>query len=139
MLYPNAGSWNVSKNVPGEVIYVSNAAALDQPNSIRFAVSAVPDMFKGKTLVPTAGQRTDGVSILTQVREIWKIDDAADSLASTYFPISGHMVLQVPNDALVTSTVLGELVKRLVGAPYRNGTDAIAAAYNNLLHGILSY
>jgi len=138
-LYPATGSYAFAKDDPGEAIMSNTAGALDQPNTVRYAVSNVADVFKNASLSPSAGQRVDGLSILVQVNEVWKIDDAADSLAPIYFPASAHMVLKVPNDALVTSSVLSSLVLRLVGAPFRNGTDTLAVAYNPLLHSICRF
>lgn len=138
-LYPATVSFAFAKDDPGEAVYQNVDAALDQPNSIRYAVTTVSNLFKGTPLTPTSGQRVDGLSMLVQVMETWKIDDAADALAPYYFPVSAHMVLKVPNDALVTSAVVGPLVRRLLGAVYRNGTDSIDAAINPLLHGIVRF
>lgn len=138
-LYPTTGSYAFSKDDPGESIYTNIAGALDQPNSIRTGAKVVPDIFKGVPLIPAAGQRTDGLSLVVQVRETWKLDDAADTVAPLYVPASAHMVLQIPTDALVTPTVVGALMLRLFGAPFRNGTDTIAQAITSLVHGITRF
>jgi len=138
-LYPAAGSWSYSKDDPGEAIYTNINATLDQPNSIRFAASPIANMFANSPLSASAGQRVDGLSLLAQVNEVWKFDDAADSLAPYYFPVSAHLVLKLPSDALVTSTVAAALLLRLVGSWNRNGTDALAAAINPWLHGICKF
>lgn len=138
-LYPTTGSYLVSKDEPGETIYTNVVGAIDQVNSIRIAANTVANVFKGVPLEPAAGQRTDGLSALVQVRETWKIDDAADTLAPLYFPASAHMVLTVPTDALVTPAVLSSLILRLFGAPFRNGTDSLATAITSLLHGITRF
>jgi len=138
-LYPTTGSYAFSKDDPGEAIYSNIAGTIDQPNSIRYGFESVADMFKGTPFSPAEGQVAQGLSMLVQVNELWKFDDAADTLAPLYVPVSARMVLKVPQDALVTSAVVSALSMRLLGAIFRNGTDSYATAVNGLLHGITRF
>lgn len=138
-LYPTTGSYVVSKDEPGEAILTNVAGALDQPNSIRFGVSAISDIFRNTPLSPAPGQSVAGVSMLAQVNEVWKLDDAADSLSPLYVPASAHLVVKVASDALVTPTVVANLMLRLFGAPFRNGTDSLATAITSWLHGVARF
>lgn len=138
-LYPTTGSYAFAQDDPGEAIYANVAGALDQPNKILFKASAIPDMFKSVPLTPAVGQRVDGLSLLVQVQETWKIDDAADAVAPIYFPVSAHTVLRIPTDALVTPAVVASMLLRLWGAPFRNGTDTLATAITSLVHGITRF
>lgn len=138
-LYPDlTDDYLWEKEEPGEAILRAVAGTIDQPNRIRFATASIANLFTGQTAVtPSAGQSTAGISILTQVQEVWKIYDAADAdVAPLFFPVSAHMVIKVPTNGLVTSSVLENLVLRLIGAPFRNGTDSLGDAMNPLLFGI---
>lgn len=138
-LYPATGSYVFSKDDPGEAVYTNVAAALDQPNSIRFAVAPISNVFNNVALNPISGQGVAGLSMLCQVNEVWKVDDAADSLAPLLYPASAHMVIKVPTDALVTPAVVSGLIMRLFGAPFRNGTDSMATAITSFLHGVARF
>lgn len=138
-LYRPAASYVCSRDVPGEALFVNSAGALDQPNTVRFAVQTISDLFKGSDLTPSEYQTRSGLSMLAQVAEVWKVDDAADALASLYYPASAHIVVKVPNDALVTSTVVADLVRRLLGAVLLDNDDTLAQGWNNLLHSITRF
>lgn len=136
-LAPDVGDFAYSKDDPGESILTNVAAPLDQPNSIRYAVTRVADMFKGTPVTAQAGQRTDGNSYLIQLNEVWKEYDSADSSVVPYYhPISAHIVLKLPTNALVTGAVVETLLLRLLGAIQRNATDDLDVALEPLLHGI---
>lgn len=129
----------ISKDVAGEVVYSNVSAPLDQPNNVRFASSIVQDIFKNTGITPSAGQRTDGVSIMTQVQETWKVDDAADSMAAYFAPATCHMVMKVPKDALVTAGVLEAFMLRMIGCMFRDSNDTYPNGLNNLVRGICKW
>lgn len=136
LLMPTVGSFKLLANSPNEAVYVNVAGALDQPNKVRHAVSVIPDVFKGLDIEPDAGQRTDGLSILSQITELWKVDDAANSSFNPYYlPVSAHMVIKVPVDALITSQVLGNLFLRLAGSVWGAAGQSLAQAFDPLLRG----
>jgi len=134
---PSLATFAYSKDEPGESIYTNTLAALDQPNQLRFAASAVADAFKNTGVTPGSRQRKDGMSYLWQVQEVWKVSDPADAaFEPIYLPVSAHVVLKWPLDSYVNANGLRNLVLRLLGAPCRNGTDAYDVALAPVLHGI---
>lgn len=136
LLMPTVGSFKLLSNSPNEAVYVNVAGALDQPNKVRHAVQTVPDMFKGLDIEPDAGQRTDGLSILSQIIETWKVEDAANTAFNPYYlPVSAHMVIKLPIDALITSNVLGSLFLRLAGSIWGAPGQTLAQAWDPLLRG----
>lgn len=136
-LAPDAGAFAYSKDDPGESVLMNIEAALDQPNSIRYAVSKVADVFKGTPATPNQGQRVDGNSHLVQLNEVWKAyDDADTSVVAEYLPVSAHLVLKLPTHALITGALVETLLLRLLGAVQRNATDDLDVALAPLLHGI---
>lgn len=121
---------------PTEAMYANGAGALDQPNKIRIAIQDIPDIFKNSGVTPDSGQRTSGVSILAQVIETWKVDDAANtSFDSYYLPASAHLVLKLPKDAMVTSSVAAAFVLRMLGALWGASADTLAQALAPLMQG----
>lgn len=136
-LMPTLASFRLQSQTAQETVYVNSVGALDQPNKVRHAVAEVADVFKNTGVAPDTGQATQGLSILTQVTETWKVDDPANtSFASYYLPVSAHMVMKVPNDALITSTVLAAFYLRAVGSIWGAADDTLVEALEPLLHGV---
>lgn len=135
----NVLNWRYLSEEPGESVYVNTAGALDQPNSIRHGYSVVRDVFKNSPVDPIEGQRVDGISILCQVNEVWKVyDDASTSVTPLLLPASAHFVLKLPINALVTSTSAVGILNRLMGSFYRSVDTAQADAFAPLLKGVTS-
>lgn len=136
-LAPNVGSFSYSKDDPGESILTNIATALDQPNTIRYSVSSVADVFKNAPIAPLGDQRRDGSSLLVQLQEAWKVYDGADTSVQPYYlPVSAHFVLKIPTDALITGAVVQDLLLRLLGACGRAAAMDLDDSINPLLHGI---
>lgn len=134
---PTLASYAYSKDEPGEAVYSNIAGALDQPNTIRYAVASIADVFKNSPVAPITDQPVDGLSILVQVNEVWKVADSANtSFVPYYLPVSAHMVLKVPTDEYVTAAAVVSLVARLAGAPMRAAGDNMSVALGQLLHGV---
>lgn len=134
---PSLATYAYSKDVPGEAIYTNVVGALDQPNSLRHGVTSVADVFRNTPVTANADQRRDGLSLLTQVNEVWKVYDNADnSVLPYYLPVSAHVVLKLPTDANITAAIVRDLMLRLIGSPCRNGTDAYDVAIGPWVHGI---
>lgn len=134
-LAPVAGSYGYTVDDPGQAVMKNITNALDQPNTIRCSVSTVADVFKGTEVAPTANQRTDGLSILVQVTESWKVTDMATT-AVIQLPVSAHMVIKIPVDANITGSHLEGLVLRMIGALDR-GEFTVADSLTSLSHGVV--
>lgn len=137
--YLPIASYPVSERKVGETNYKNTSGTIDMPNTIRLASSIVPNMFSKTAVTPADGQELRGVSMLAQVLETWTVNDAADELPTLYYPASAHLVVKVPSDALVTSTVVADLVRRLLGVVLRDNDDTLATMWNNMLHGITEF
>lgn len=136
-LHLDADAFKLLKDDPGECQLANVAGTLDQPNTIRYSVQPIADIFNAAPIDPDADQRRDGHSYLIQVNETWKKYDAADtSVTPVYFPASAHMVLKLPVDALVTADVAKLLVRRLLGALTMSATDSIEDGLGPLLVGV---
>lgn len=137
-LQPTIVSYDYSKDEPGETIYTNIAGALDQPNTIRCAAAPIADIFRGAPVDPITDQTVDGLSILVQVNEAWKVNDSANtSFVPYYLPVSAHMVLKVPVNEYVTAAAVVGLITRLAGAPMRAAGDNMSVAISKLLRGVV--
>lgn len=136
-LAPVVASYLAQKDDPGETIYSNIVTALDQPNKLRFSVSPVADVFKNAEATALAGQRVDGLNILCQVTEVWKVYDGADnSVIPYYLPVSAHQVLKIPIDANVTDAAVAALMARLTGATLHGTVLTLTGGIGPLMHGV---
>jgi len=134
-LAPTSGAYGFAIDDPGNTIMKNVTGNLDQPNAIRYSVTPVADVFKQSDLTPRPDQRTDGVSVLVQVTESWKITDSVSG--EIYFlPLSAHMVLKAPISAEITGTRLAALVARLVGALDRDASAGINDSLDSIMRGV---
>lgn len=139
-LTPAAASIGYSVDEPGKVVLTNVSASLLQPNSIRMEVTDVANIFTRSQATPLPGQRVDGVSILVEVNEVWCVADAGNTAVAPYYmPVKAHMVLRLPNDALVDSDAVASLVQRLEGAFQRSAAQTLAEGVNNPMHKVLRY
>lgn len=119
---------------PGNAVVTNIAGALDQPNTIRYSVNAVADVFKQSPVNPSPGQNPAGVNILVQVNEVWKVTDT--DLGERLLPVSGHFVLKLPTDAAITATAVAALIDRVVGSSMRADNGTLETGVDFLLHGV---
>jgi len=134
-LAPTPGSYGFSVDDPGNTVMKNVVGGLDQPNAIRYSVTPVADVFKQSDLTAAAGQRTDGVSVLVQVTESWKVTDSVTGEV-IYLPVSAHCVLKVPLNAEVTGARAAALMARLLGALDRDDSGGIDDSLDSIMHGV---
>jgi len=132
---PAVGLWTPQVLEAGNTVIKNTNGALDQPNTIRYSISPVADMFKNADCRAMPDQRTDGINLLVQVNEVWKV---TESLTGEYYylPVSAHCVLKLPADVAVTATQVAALATRLAGATYRGASEAATVGWGVLLHGV---
>jgi len=138
--HPVAGSWRYTAEQPGEAILGCVDDSRDMPTSIRYGITPITDIFKGTSLSPVQDQVKTGTSVLVQVTQSWKVTDGAvNDPALYYLPVSAHLVLRLPTDALVTEArvalLLGELIGSM-GCTIADG-EAFEDAIRPLLHGVV--
>lgn len=134
---PSPDVYSYIKDEPGDATMIHTAGALDQPNTIRYAVTEVADVFKNSPVSAISGQSTKGLNILVQVNEAWKVyDDANPDVVPYYLPVSAHFVVKVPLDSQVSAALVGNLLNRMGGAFMRETQGTLADAVAPLLHGV---
>lgn len=141
-LFPiSLADYRVLSDKAGETILTNICGSMAQPNTLRYAVSPIADMFKSVNGVfkPVPGQDTSGLSILLQLTESWIMDDNdADGVAGSHCPVSGHMVLRFPNNVQMTAYRAIEFIGRLAGMLTFGATTGLKFNYEigSLMHSV---
>jgi len=137
--FADVANYRWTRDDPGESQRSCISAGLDQPSKIRLAYSDVANIFSGVAgLNPIEGQDPRGSSLLCQLTETWKVYDDADASAPVlYYPVSCHMVMKYPNQALVTGTVMALLVQRMLGCLYPAAATALSDVLTPAIRGVL--
>lgn len=125
--------YRVKASSAKEATIVNISSPLDQPESIRFAVSEVADVYAGAGLSSEQiiGSKA-GTRLLAQLNMTAKVTDESGMIVS-YLPLSAHLVIKVPKSAYVTNDLIDTVKNRLIGTLYDNGKLATSA----LLKGAL--
>lgn len=127
----------VVSDVPGEVQVTNTTCPTDRPEKFRFAYSEVKDVFKGTGIDPNLFTPSRyGASVLVQLTDIYSITDSVDPKYQAALPLSGHIVLKVPNNQLLTGEMIKAFLGRLSDGVFNTGvTDTIRL--QSLLRGSL--
>lgn len=130
------------KQKSGELILQNTTSPLDQPETIRWAIENIGNVYNG-TDIPTTNRSitTRGVSLVIQVNDILRVSDESDpecccGNGAFDLPISTHIVVRVPLNQYVTAEKAMEVLKRDLAAVY-NGADS-PDFLNQLLRGSLN-
>lgn len=112
----------------GESKITNITAANDQPEQIRIAYAPVKDVYANSGIDPAYhAPSKKGFSLVVQLTTVGRVTESIDG--SVYdVPFSMHLVVKGPNDALVTSSVIEDQLKRLMSALYlenETGTDRL--------------
>lgn len=120
----------VTKSASGESIITNVTASNDTPEKFRTAYSEVADIYKGSGIeAANKAPSSKGFSIVSQITNIGRVTESVTG--ETYdLPISAHLVIKAPNDALVTAAVILNVLERLMSNLYGDNvltTDRLAA------------
>lgn len=129
--------FSVMEDVAGEVIVTNSTCAVDRPERFRFAASDVKDVYKGTDIDPnlyTPSRR--GVSVVIQLTDVYSLTDDTNTSYQAALPVSGHLVLKMPNNALLTGDMVKTFLSRLVDGAFTTGL-VDTARLQSLLRGSL--
>ena len=118
--------FRVKSQDPAQAVIVNMTSPVDCPETFKFAVSPVKDIYKGSSVDPSlfdASRR--GVSILCALNDVVTITDSSDATYRVDKPLSAHIVIKVPYDTQITGGMIESLVGRLVSGLYETGDDGI--------------
>lgn len=116
--------WRVKSEQPEEVILTNLTSPTSYPERIRIGASEVADVYKGSGVEPGLYSPTRrGTSILCQLTEVWKVTDTVDSTYEVALPVTGHIVLKVPNNEQITPAMINTFLGRLVSGLFETGSE----------------
>lgn len=105
-----------------EVILTNLTSPLGAVETVRFAVNDVANVFTGTGVAPTVWTPSKhGVSVLIQLNDIFTVSDSVDATFRQDLPVSGHIVLKVPDHELLTGDVLKAFLGRLTDCAFNSG------------------
>lgn len=115
--------YRVKSDEPSEAVIANITSPIDRPESFRFAMTNVADIYKGSGIDSGFySPSRKGISLLCQLNDVYKYDDSADStFKAQYLPISGHIVLKAPCNEALTDDMISTFVGRLVAGLYNSG------------------
>lgn len=120
---------------PGEAIISNKTSPVDAPERLRFAMSTVKDVYQNTEIDPgTYSPSKRGSQILVQLTEVWTKSDATNASFKINLPVTGHIVLKVPNDSDISADMIIAFLGRLVSGLYETGS-LTNSRINALLRG----
>lgn len=127
-----------AKDEPDSVELTNVLTPLDAPTHVRFAIQNIANVYKqGDISAENRLPVTKGVSLMIGKDEIWTVTDSEDPSYQKQFPVSGHLVLKVPTNGMVTSTdLLSFILDILAGLGLQSG--ATSGRVDALLRGALN-
>lgn len=101
----------------------------DAPNTERYSVSVVKDIYKGTPVTESyKSANKAGFSLLSQCNLVATVTDSEDSTYRVDVPISAHIVVKGPNDSNITTSHLTTCLMRALGGLYEtDGTIRLAS------------
>lgn len=122
---------------PKEVRLTNLTSPLDAPERWRFAYQDIADVYRNTGIDPTMYyQSRRGLQILCQLFDTYKVTDSADAAYLAMLPVEAHLVLRVPNNALLTSDIIRGLIGRMVGGIF-DPSQTVDSRLSALLRGAL--
>lgn len=132
-----AADWGVKDGVKGETWLVNNTSPIDRPERIRLAVASVPDIYAGTGIDPNLFMDSKrGVSLVCQLTEVATVTDTVNTSFERVSPISAHIVLKLPVDAVLTADQVKAIVGRLCSTMFDTGV-VTSARLGRMLRGSL--
>lgn len=114
--------FRVKSEQPQEVVLTNLTCPTDRPERIRLAISDVADIYRGSAIdanLYTPSRK--GVSLVCAITDVLNMSDSSDTTYQAAVPISAHIVIKIPNNSLITGTVVKTLVGRLCDTLFSTG------------------
>lgn len=115
--------YRVKSDQPNEVVLTNITSPVDRPEQIRVAYSNVTNIYSGTSIEPSLAAPTKrGISVLCQVTDIISVTDSVDADYRIDLPVSYHMVIKVPANENLTTTLIQEGVGRMISGIFETGS-----------------
>lgn len=129
--------FRVTMDESNEARLTNIQAPVAAPEQFRFAVSRVNDIFSNtKASASSDCPSKKGNQILVQLTSCYGVSDTTDATYGYTLPIEGHLVLRIPDDSLVTDTMIKSFVGRLCAGLFNSGKND-TTRIKSLIRGVL--
>lgn len=126
----------------GESVLVNTGTPTDRLEVIRTAIKDVKNIYNNTGIIPGyQSPNQTGKQLLIQVNEVWSKLDSEDSTYRQDLPVQAHLVVKLPNEALISENDVWELIGRLIGVLSESDggtTPVITSRFVALLRGALT-
>lgn len=117
--------FRVLKSGDQEARIVNVTTPIDRPEIFRFACQPISNVYTGSGIAPAMqGPLKAGRSVLVQLTDIFAVEQAGESEDLYQMPLSGHVVLRVPNSEHVTEELILQHLSRLFAGLFDTGSDS---------------
>lgn len=108
-------------------IITNLTAPYDQPESIRFELADIKNIYNGTSIDPSvyAASRA-GISLVCQVNDILRVTDSVDSTYQVDLPVSVHLVIKIPKSQYITALDVEKVVTRCVSSMYDTDSTGVS-------------
>lgn len=115
--------YRVKLDEPNEAIITNMTSPIDRPETFRYGLSTVADVYKGTGIdVAYRSPSSKGLSLVCQLADIYDLyDETVDDPKEQYLPIQGHIVLKVPCNDAITASVIKGFLSRLIAGLFSTG------------------
>jgi len=118
--------FRVKGNQPNEVVLTNITSPVDRTEQIRIAFSNVANVYSGTSIEPSLAAPTKrGISLLCQVTDVISVTDSADPDYRIDLPVSYHLVIKVPANENLTTTLIQEGLGRMISGIFDTGSIAL--------------
>lgn len=133
-----AADWRVRSQSTGEEILTNITAPTSYPETMRFAWNQVSDIYAGTDVEKALYLPTRrGLSFVVQLKSIYGLSDSADAAYAAALPMSSHLVVKVPNNELITASVVKTHIARMLAGLFDTGSTT-NARLESLMRGVLT-
>lgn len=115
--------FRVKEDEPNEAIITNMTSPIDRPETLRYALSTVADVYKGTGIdVAYRSPSSKGLSLVCQLADIYSLyDETVDDPKEQYLPIQGHIVLKMPCNDAIDAAAIKSFLGRLVAGLFSTG------------------
>lgn len=125
----------VTEDSANKIVAANKTSPVDQLETFRVQSAKIADVYKGTPISPSAfAPSREGISIVAQVNDVLRVTESTDPSYQVDLPISAHVVVKVPLNALVTADHVQSVIGRALSLFY-NSNDATTGRIGNLLRG----
>lgn len=121
----------------GSLVLANITSPLDRVEQVRYARQEVKNVYQNTSIDPKVqSPNRKGVQLLVEFTDIATVTDTSDPSYRVDLPIKTHVVIRVPNDALVDGAVVQTHLGRVVSGLFDTGSTT-TTRIEKLLRGAL--